>query len=64
MKVFQNRVFMTKVNPNNGNKAQSNIFSWDTFKCDIIFHWLQNTKLFQWLLYLAFNFIAKVRTNK
>ena len=50
MKVIENRVFMTKVNPNNGNKAKPNIFSWDTFECDIIFHWLQNTKLFQWLL--------------
>ena len=50
MKVIETRVFLAKVNPNNGNKAKSNIFSCDTFKCDIIFHWLQNTKLFQWLL--------------
>ena len=30
---------MTKVNPNNGNDIKSDIFSWDIFKSDIIFHW-------------------------
>ena len=29
---------MTKVNPNNGNDIKSDIFSWDIFKSDIIFH--------------------------
>ena len=38
---------MTKVNPNNGNETESNIFSWDIFKLDTIFHWQQNTKIFQ-----------------
>ena len=28
---------------------KSDIFSWDMLKSDIIFHWSQNTKLFQWL---------------
>ena len=37
---------MTKMNPNNGNETKSDIFSWDIFKSDIIFHWLQNTKNF------------------
>ena len=36
--------FMNEVNP-----KQSDIFSWDIFKRDIIFHRLQNTKMFQWL---------------
>ena len=39
--------FMTKVNPNNGNETKSEIFPWDIFKSDIIFHWSQNTKLLQ-----------------
>ena len=38
---------MNEVNPNDGNETKSDIFSWDIFKCDIIFHWLQNTKMFQ-----------------
>ena len=38
---------MTEVNPNNGNEIKSNIFSWDIIKSDIIFHWSQNTKIFQ-----------------
>ena len=42
--------FMATVNPNNGNETKSDIFYWDTFKSDVIFHWLQNTKIFQWLL--------------
>ena len=27
---------MTKVNPNNGNEARSDIFSWDIFESDTI----------------------------
>ena len=38
---------MTKVNPNNESGVKSDIFLWETFKSDIIFHWLQNTKIFQ-----------------
>ena len=30
---------MTKENPNNGNETKSEIFSWDIFKSEIIFHW-------------------------
>ena len=33
---------MSNVHPNNGNETRSDIFSWDIFKSDIIFHWLQN----------------------
>ena len=29
---------MTKVNPNNGNETKSDIFPWDIFKSEIIFH--------------------------
>ena len=29
---------MTKVNRNNGNETKLDIFPWDVFKCDIIFH--------------------------
>ena len=42
--------FMTKVKPSNGNKTKSDIFPWNIFKFDIIFHWLQNNKIFQKLL--------------
>ena len=42
--------FMTKVNPSNGNEIKSDVFLCDMFKSDIIFHWSQNTKLFQRLL--------------
>ena len=38
---------MTTVKPNNGNETKSDIFSWDIFKSDIIFHQSQNTKIFQ-----------------
>ena len=38
---------MTKVNPNNGNETNLNIFPWEMFKSDIIFHWSQNNKTFQ-----------------
>ena len=37
---------MTKVNQNNENETKSDIFPWDIFKSDIIFHWSQNTKHF------------------
>ena len=57
--------FMTKVNPNKENGAKLDIFSWDIFKSDIIFHWQQNTKIFQWLLQLvSFNFIINTSTKK
>ena len=38
---------------------KSDIFSWDMLKSDIIFHWPQNTKLFQWL----FAQTSKVKWN-
>ena len=38
--------FMTKVNPNKGNETKSDIFQWDIFKSEIIFHWLQNANIF------------------
>ena len=38
---------MTKVNPNNRNETKPVIFSWDIFKSDFIFHWSQNTNIFQ-----------------
>ena len=51
---------MAKVNPNHRNETK-----WDIFKSDIIFQWLQNTKIFQKLSLLAlFDFCAKLRTNK
>ena len=31
--------FMTNVNRNNGNEIKSDIFPWDIFKSDVIFHW-------------------------
>ena len=31
----------------NGSKTKSDIFTWDIFKPDFIFHWLKNTKTFQ-----------------
>ena len=37
---------MTKMNPNNGNETKSDNLSWDIFKSDIVYHWLQNTKIF------------------
>ena len=30
---------MTKVNPDNGNVTKTNIFSMNTLKSEIIFHW-------------------------
>ena len=41
--------FVTERNPNNSNETKSDIFSWDIFKSDIVFHSSQNTKIFQWL---------------
>ena len=38
---------MTTVKPNNGNDTKSDIFSWDIFKSDIIFHMSKNAKIFQ-----------------
>ena len=38
---------MANVNLNNGIETKSDIFPWDIFKSDIIFHRLQNTKIFQ-----------------
>ena len=38
---------MTTSNPNNENETKSDIFSWELFQSEIIFHWTQNTKLFQ-----------------
>ena len=38
---------MIKVNPNDGNETKPDIFPWDIFKYDIIFHCSQNTKIFQ-----------------
>ena len=31
--------FMSKVNPNNGIETKSDIFLWNIFKSDVIFHW-------------------------
>ena len=44
---------MTKMNQNNENETNSDIFSWDIFKSDIIFHWSQNNEKFQWLTQLV-----------
>ena len=30
---------MAKVNPSNENETNADIFPWDIFKSDIIFHW-------------------------
>ena len=38
---------MPKVNPNDDKETKSDIFSWDMFKSDIIFHWSQDTKIFR-----------------
>ena len=38
---------MAKINPNDGNETKSDNFLWDIFKSDIIFHWSQNTMIFQ-----------------
>ena len=46
---FKNKFvsLITTVNLNNENKTKSDIFSYDIFKSDIIFHWSQNNKTFQ-----------------
>ena len=41
---------MAKMNSNNGNDTKSDIFPKGTFKSDIIFYWLQNNNIFQFLL--------------
>ena len=55
---------MTKVNPNNGSETKSEIFPWDIFKSDIIFHWLQNNEIinvfYNWHLLNSFK---KLSTN-
>ena len=38
---------MTKMNPNNRNEIESDIFPWYIFKSDIIFHWSQNNEIYQ-----------------
>ena len=38
---------MTKVNANNGNETKLDIFQVIYPNRDIIFHWSQNTKMFQ-----------------
>ena len=30
---------MNKMNPNNRNETKSDIFAWDIFNSDVIFHW-------------------------
>ena len=56
--------FMTKVNPNNGNDAKSDIFPWDIFKSDVLYFFGENIKVFQWLLKPKFrSFMTKVNLN-
>ena len=38
--------FMSRVNPNNRNETKPDIFSWDIFKSQIIFHCSQKTKIY------------------
>ena len=38
---------MPKVNPNDDKETKADIFSWDIFKSDSIFHWSQDTKIFR-----------------
>ena len=38
---------MITVNPHKGNETKLDFFSWDICKSDMIFHWSENTKLFQ-----------------
>ena len=69
-KVFQRLLkskfisFMTNVNSNNEYEKKSYIFPLDKFKFDIIFHWSQNTNIFQRFLLASLNFIGKVSKNK
>ena len=54
--------FITKVNPNNGNKTKSDILPRDIFKSDNYSFFL--SKVFQWLSKSTFrNFMAKVNLN-
>ena len=32
---------MTKVNPSNGSKTKSDIFSWDIFKSEVIYYFVK-----------------------
>ena len=41
---------MTKFTPNNRNETKSDIFPWEIFRLDIIFHWLRKAKSFQLFL--------------
>ena len=41
---------MSKVNPSNRNEIKADFSPWDIAKSDMIFHWSQNTKIFQLLL--------------
>ena len=55
---------MTKVNPYDENKTNSDIFSWDRFKSDTIFFLSKYIKAFQWLSKSEFlNFMTKVNPN-
>ena len=56
---------MTNVNPNNGNKTKSNIFSWEIFRSDPIFFFLsKNIKVFQSLSKSKLlSFMTKVNTS-
>ena len=50
---FQNQNFsflLLQLNQMIEMKQNQTFFPWDTFKSDSIFHWSQNTKIFQWLL--------------
>ena len=38
--------FMTEVNSDNRNETNSDIFSWNIFRSDIILQWSKNTKIF------------------
>ena len=37
---------MTEVNSDNRNETNSDIFSWNIFRSDIIHQWSKNTKIF------------------
>ena len=50
---------MVKMNLSNGNETKSDIFRQDVLKSDIIFHRLQNLKMFQWLIICIFQFHCK-----
>ena len=53
--------FMTKVNPNNGYEAKSDIFPWDMLKSDTNICLSKNIEVFPWLSKSEFlSFITKV----